>query len=123
MADLAAQLTENIEIGAVRIDGQEGLEVVRTDSLKTYTNARTERDPRQWEVALPMVDIESGNTADYDSVRQMWADSERGNLSFDFRDFVDGDVVAVKFISPVRISAPAGHLRKIETFTLEEQLN
>lgn len=120
MGHIATQLTENIEIGAVRIDGQDGLEIIKTDSQKEVRNARTDADPRQWEIALPMVDIEGGDTTDYDAVRQMWSDTERGLHTFDFRDFIDDEIVKVRFDGPLQFTAPAGHLRKIDTFNLVE---
>ena len=118
---IASQLTENIEIGAVRIHGQDSLEVVTTDSGKEVRNSRAADEARRWEVSLPMVDIEN-ERADYDSVRQMWIDTERGLHSFDFKCFVDDEIVKVRFESPLQITAPAGHLRHIGTFTLKEVL-
>lgn len=118
--DLDSQFTRNIEIGALRIDGQDGLEVVTTDGGKEVRNARTELDPRQWEISLPP--CSTSDSADYDSVRQMWRDTERGAHSFLFYDYIDDELVRVRFASPVQISMPAGHLRKIETFTVREVL-
>ena len=112
------QLTRNIEIGALRIDGQDGLEIVTTDGGKEVRNARTELDPRMWEIAMPP--CRTDDSDEYDSVRQMWRDTERGAHSFNFYDFIEDELVRVRFASPVQISAPAGHLRKIETFTLRE---
>lgn len=122
MAHINAQLTENIEIGAVRVHSQDMLEVVTTDSGKEVRNLRGPDEPRRWEVALPVVNIEGGDTADYDSVRQMWADTLRGLDTFDFHCFVDDEVVRVRFDGPLQITAPAGHLRHIDTFNLKECL-
>jgi hypothetical protein len=116
---LDVQLTRNIEIDALRIDGQDGLEIITTDGGKEVRNARTELDPRMWEIALPTATL-NGDTDDYDAVRQMWTDTERGAHSFLFYDFIADELVKVRFASPIQISAPAGHLRKIETFTLRE---
>jgi hypothetical protein len=113
MSHISETLTENIEIGAVRIDGQDQLEVVTTDSGQEVRNSRGD-EPRRWEIALPMVD--------YDSVRAMWAETERGLHTFDFNCFVDDETVVVRFDSPLNITAPAGHLRKIDTFTIKEAL-
>lgn len=120
MGHVATRLTENIENGAVRIDGQEGLEVVPMDNLKTVRNSRVTEDPRRWEISLPMVDIEGGDTTDYDALRQLWRDTERGLHTFDFKCFIDDEVYKVRFETPLQISAPAGHIRHVETLTIVE---
>jgi hypothetical protein len=118
---IAAQLTRNIEIGAVRVHGQDSLEVVTTDGGKEVRNLRAEDEARRWEVSLPTCDIDN-DREDYDSVRQMWSDTERGLHTFLFYCFVDEELVTVRFESPLQITAPAGHLRHIDTFTLKEAL-
>ena len=118
---LDVSLTRNIEIGAVRILGQDGLEVITTDGGKEVRNVRAEDEARRWEVSLPTVST-SGDLADYNAVRQMWTDSERGLHSFNFYCFIDDEIVRVRFDSPLQITAPAGHLRHIDTFTLKEVL-
>jgi hypothetical protein len=114
---LNVNLTRNIEIGASREDGQEGLEVVRTDNLKTVRNSRTEYDPRRYEIAGYTC---TADNEDFIAIRQMWRDTERGNHTFNFHDWIDEETVKVRFESPLRITSPAGHLFKIETFTLIE---
>ena len=121
MAHLAVQLTENIEIGAVRILGQEGLEVITTDGLREVRNLRTDAEPRRWEISIPVVDID-GDTTDYDAVQEMWFATDRGLSTFNFRDFIADEIVKVRFESPLQITAPAGHLRHIDTFTLKEAI-
>ena len=120
MGHIATRLTENIELGAVRVENQDGLEVVRMDNLRTVRNSRVEEEPRRWEVSLPMVNIEGGDTADYDALRQLWRDSERGLHTFDFKCFVDDEVYRVRFESALSITAPAGHIRHVDTFTIVE---
>lgn len=120
MGHVATRLTENIELGAVRIDGQDGLEVVPMDNLRTVRNSRVTEDPPRWEISLPVVNIEGDDTADYDALRQLWADTERGLHTFDFKCFVDDEVYKVRFESPIQITAPAGHIRHVETFTIVE---
>lgn len=120
MGHVATRLTENIENGAARLENQDGLEVVRKDNLRTVRNSRVEQDPRRWEISLPLVDIEGGDTEDYDALRQLWRDTERGLHTFDFKCFVDDDVYRVRFESVLQITAPAGHLRHIDTFTIVE---
>lgn len=121
MAHINSQMTENIEIGAVKIENQDMLEVVTTDSGKEVRNLRGPDEARRWEVALPMVNIDA-DTTDYDAVRQMWADTKRGLHTFDFHCFVDDEVIRVRFDGPLQITAPAGHLRHIDTFRLKECL-
>jgi hypothetical protein len=118
---LPLSLTENVEIGAIRIDAQDSLEVVTTDGGREVRNLRAEDEARRWEISLPTCDT-ADDTADYDSVRQMWRSTEKGLHSFDFHCFVDDEVVKVRFDSPLQITAPAGHLRHIDTFTLKEVL-
>lgn len=122
MGHLAQQLTENIENGAVRIDSQDSLEVVTTDGGTEVRNLRAEDEPRRWEISLPLVDIEGGDTTDYDSIRQMWRDTERGLHTFDFRCFVDDEIVKVRFASQLQITAPARHLRHVDTLTIKEAI-
>lgn len=119
MAHLAEQLTRNIEIGAVRTHGQDSLEVVTTDGGKEVRNLRAEDEPRRYEISLPTVDTNS-TTTDYDALRLMWSDTNRGLDTFNFYDFVDDELVKVRFETPLQITAPAGHLRHIDTFTLKE---
>jgi hypothetical protein len=116
---LHVQLTRNIEIGAVRIHGQDSLEVVTTDGGKEVRNLRAEDEARRWEVSMPTVDVDN-DTDDYDALRDMWTDTERGLHTFNFYDFIEDEIVKVRFESPLQITAPAGHLRHIDTFTLKE---
>lgn len=121
MAHITTQFTRDIEIGAARIYQQDGLEIVTTDGGREVRNSRTDEDARRWEISIPTCDIDNDRTA-YDSVRQMWTDTERGLHTFDFYDYVDEELIKVRFDSPLQITAPAGHLRHIDTFTLKEAL-
>lgn len=123
MTHIDEQMTQNVEIGAARMYDQEGLEVVTTDGLVEVRNLRTDAGPRRWEVAIPVCNIEDATSrADYDSVRSLWDKTERGLHSFNFHCFVDEEQVKVRFDSGLRITAPAGHLRYIEPFTIKEVL-
>lgn len=123
MAHIDEEFTRNVEIGAVRIYDQDGLEVVTTDGGREVRNIRMDEGPRRWEIAIPTCNIEDDEgRADYDSVRSLWAQSERGLNSFNFFCFVDEEQVKVRFDSALQISAPAGHLRHIDTFTIKEVL-
>lgn len=120
MAHVDTHLTEKVEIDAIRIDTQDALEVVRQDNLLSVRNSRVDQEPPRWEIAFPTVHIEGGTTDAYESVKQMWRDTERGLHTFNFRCFVDGLVHKVRFDSEMQTFAPAGHLRKIETLTIVE---
>jgi hypothetical protein len=118
---LNVQLTRNIEIGAVRVENQDSLEVITTDGGKEVRNLRAEDEARQWEFSMPTVNL-NDSTTDYDALRRMWTDTERGLHTFNFYDFVDEELVKVRFASPLQITAPAPDLRHIDTITLKEVL-
>lgn len=120
MGHIATRLTERIEIGAVRIDPQDGLEVITKDSGRTVRNSRISEEPARWEISVPMVNIDGGDTTDYDQVIQLWRDTERGLHTFDFKCFVDGEVHRVRFASERSTRADAPHLRDIDVFTIVE---
>lgn len=120
MSHISESLTPNVEIGAVRVHGQDGLEVITTDGGKEVRNQRTSEEARRWDISIPIVDIEGGDTTDYDSVLELWADSARGLHTFNFHCFVEDADFKVRFDSPLQVTAPAGHLRHIDTFTLKE---
>jgi hypothetical protein len=119
MAHVNSQLTRNIEIGAVRVDGQDGLEVVVQDNLQEVRNSRVDSEPREWQISLPPVST-SGDLTDYNAIRQMWHDTLRGLHTFDFYDYVDAKMCRVRFASPLQITMDAGHLRHVDTITLRE---
>jgi hypothetical protein len=116
------QLTQNVEIGAQRMLNQEALDVEQTDGFQEVRNLRTEDEPRQWQIALPTIDT-AGDTADYDSVLAMWSTTNRGADTFNFRCFVDDTVYRVRFASTLPVTAPAGHLRHIDPFTIKQTLD
>lgn len=127
MGHITSQLTRNIEIGAVRVHGQDSLEVVTTDNGVETRNLRSEDEARRYQVSMPTVNVGdvfngilAGDTTDYDALREMWRITNRGLDSFDFYDFVDDEIVPVRFEGPLQITAPVGHLRHIDTFTLKE---
>jgi hypothetical protein len=122
---LDVQFTQNIEIGAQRVFSQDSLEVVTQDSEFEVRNLRTSEEPRQWQIALPTIDVD-GDTADFDSVMTMWGTSAQGTFrglhTFNFRDFVDDAIYRVRFASSVQVTAAAGHLRHVDQFTVREAL-
>lgn len=119
---LNVSLTRNIEIGAQSEDDQQSLEVTTTDGGKEVRNLRSDDEPRQWNISLPLVDTENGDATDYDALRQLWADSDRGLHTFNFHCFVDDADFIVRFASPLRITAPAGFLRHVDDMTIREVL-
>lgn len=122
---LELQFTQNVEIGAQRVLGQDALEVVTQDSGLEVRNLRAAAEPRVWQVALPTVDVDA-DTADLDSALTMWGTSARGSWrglhTFNFHCFVDNAVYRVRFASPLQVTGAAGHLRHADTFTLRETL-
>lgn len=117
MAHIAAQLTRNIEIGARREDAMDGLEITTTDGGQEVRNSRTEFEPRRYEIAGYTCVIDN---ADFVSMRQMWRDTERGLHTFNFYDWIDQEIVKVRFETTMSITSEAGHLFHIDTITLKE---
>jgi hypothetical protein len=113
---LATQLTENHELNAVRIIERD-FEVVRTDGGNEVRNTRWETPLRRFEVAGYHC---NDDNADFLSIQEMWEDTEGGVHTFMFRDFVADELVKVRFDGGLQITAPAPHIRKIDTFTLQE---
>lgn len=118
------RLTDNVEINALRIDPQDGLEITAKDSGRTVRNSRVTDEPVRWEIAFPITDVENGDEdvldANFESVRRMWRQTERGLHTFNFLCFVDGEVHKVRFDSELQTSAAASHLRKIESVVIRE---
>lgn len=115
----------NVEIGAVRILSQDSLDIETTDGGLEVRNIRASDEPRSWQIAMPTIDT-TGTTTDYDAVVTMWGTgptgSQRGLYSFNFTDPVDSTVYSVRFASALQITAPAPHLRHIDTFTVKQVL-
>lgn len=117
MAHIAAQLTRNIEIGARREDSIDGLEVTTTDGGQEVRNSRSDFEPRRYEIAGYTCTIDN---EDFVSMRAMWRDTERGLHTFNFYDWIDAEIVKVRFETPMSITSEAGHLFHIDTLTLKE---
>lgn len=120
MAHINTTFTRSIEIGATREDPQDGLEIIRTDGGRNVRNARTEREPRRYEIAGYTC---NSTNADFLAMRQVWADSHRGLHTFSFYDWIAAETVKVFFATPMRITSEAGHLFHVDTITLEEELD
>lgn len=117
MAHLAAFLPSEIEQGAVRhLDW--GTEVVTTDGGHEVRNNRWSTPLRTFEVSFPTA---RRNDAIYTAVVGLF-DQACGNLhSFNFRDWTQGgEVIAVRFDSPLAIQGIDRNLDHIETLTLRE---
>jgi hypothetical protein len=117
MAHVDVHLTRNIEIGARREDSMDGLEVVRTDGNQEVRNSRTDFEPRRYEIAGYSC---NSDNEDFIAMRQMWRDTERGLHTFNFYDWIDEEVVKVRFETPMSITSEAGHLFHVDTLTLKE---
>src|SRR5574338_454228 len=96
-------LTRNIEIGAVRREEWD-IEVVRTDGGQEVRNTRWAEPLRSYDISLPPCDVDS-DTADFDSVRQMWSDTEGGTHTFNFHDWIDDQTVKVRFATPLQVTS------------------
>lgn len=117
MAHIDEQLTENIEIGARREDSMDGLEVVKTDGGQEVRNSRTEFEPRRYEIAGYTC---TSDNADFIQMRHLWRATERGLHTFSFKDWIDDEIVKVRFETPMSITSEAGHLFHVDTLTLKE---
>lgn len=115
--DLDSQLTRNVEIGAVRRQEWE-VEIVRTDGGNEVRNARWSEPLRAYDISLPTCTQVERSV--FDSVMQMWTDTSGGADTFLFYDWVDDELVRVRFDSPPNVTSEAGHLLHMDTFTLQE---
>lgn len=114
---LDSQLTRQVEIGAVRRQ-EWAIEVIRTDGGQEVRNSRWSEPLRAYDVALPSCTQTSRDT--FDAVMQMWTDTNGGTDSFWFYDWVDDELVKVRFDSAPQVTSDAGHLLHMDTFTLQE---
>lgn len=115
---ISTSLTRSIEIGAVRREEWD-IEVVRTDGGQEVRNTRWAESLRSYDIALPQATT-AGSLTDFNAVVQMWRDTEGGTHTFNFYDWIDAKTVKVRFGTPLQITSDAGHLRHIDTFTLQE---
>lgn len=116
MADLALTLPESVEIGARRILDY-STEVVTTDGGFEVRNARWSTPLRVFEVNYP-TSLRDG--ADHKEVLAIYEAALGGLLSFNFKDWTDGQIVPVRFDSPLEIESPATHLDQIVSVRLKE---
>lgn len=111
-------LTRNVEIGAVRREEWD-IEVVPTDGGQEVRNTRWASSLRSYDIALPSYTT-AGDLTDFNATVAVWRASEGGTHTFTFHDWIDDANVKVRFATPLQITSDAGHLRHIDTFTLQE---
>ena len=114
---LGLQITRNIEIGCVRRTEWD-VEIVKTAGGNEVRNARWSEPLRAYDVALPT--CSQDDRATFDEVMDLWIESEGGAHTFDIYDWVDDELVKVRFDSPPQVTSEAGHLLHMDTFTLQE---
>jgi uncharacterized protein (TIGR02217 family) len=115
---LNVSLPTRIEVGAVRREEWDN-EVVRTDGGQEVRNTRWSAPLRSYDISMPVTST-AGDLSDFNSVKQIWSDTEGGTHTFWFNDWVDSEQVKVRFSTPLQITSDAGHLRHIDQFTLQE---
>lgn len=116
MVDLARTLPEEVEIGATR-RLEYSTEVVETDGGFEVRNSRWSQPLRVFEITYPHA---TRTDPVYQAVKELYDEARGGLYSFNFKDWTDGQIVAVRFDSPLEIDTPAGHLDHIVSMTLKE---
>lgn len=116
MSHLDQYLPSTVEQGAIR-RLEYSTEVVTTDGGFEVRNARWSTPLRTYEISFPT----SKRTADtYLAVRALYEAAKGGLHSFNFKDWTAGEVVAVRFDTPLNIQGIDHNLDHIETLTLKE---
>lgn len=116
MADLACTLPEEVEIGAMR-RLEYSTETTTTDGGFEVRNARWAEPLRVYELSYPHA-VRTDPV--YLAVLELYEEALGGLYSFNFKDWIDGSTVTVRFDSPLEIDSPAGHLDHIVSMTLKE---
>lgn len=116
MTHLASTLPSSVEIGAVRRLNW-NTQVVTTDSGTEVRNNRWSAPLRTYDVSFP---VSRRDDATYLAVIALYEEAEGSLHSFDFTDWADEEVVAVRFDSPLTTSGIASHLEHIVEVTLVE---
>lgn len=116
MADLARTLPEEVEIGAVRrLDYS--TDTVVTDGGYEVRNGRWSAPLRVYEISFPHA---TRDDPVYQAVVELYEEALGNLYSFNFKDWIDGAIVAVRFDCPLEIDTPAGHLDHIVSMKLKE---
>jgi uncharacterized protein (TIGR02217 family) len=116
MAHLNESLPPEIEIGAVRRI-RWGTEIVTTDGGYEVRNNRWATPLRTYDIAFPPANRDDPI---YLAVVALYEAAEGSLHSFDFTDWTDNEVIAVRFDTPLEIVGLATHLDQIENMTLVE---
>lgn len=119
MAHLADTLPTSVEIGAIkRIEWLP--EIVTTDGGREVRNQRRSAPSIYFDIAFP---TSTRDNAAYLEVLRLFNDSMGGLHTFNFVDWTDetgATIRIVRFEGEISVTGVAGHLDKIEVFTLKE---
>ena len=117
MGHLTTNLPTKVEQGAVRrVDW--GTEIVTTDGGFEVRNARWDAPLRSWEVSFPTA---RRTDVTYLAVIALYEAAQGSLHSFNFTSWADdGEVVPVRFDSPLSLTGIDINLDHIETLTLKE---
>ncbi len=121
MTHLSTYLPQRIELLAVRKE-EYATEIVTMDSGRELRNNRHANPIRSYDVAMPIMREDDTDLA---ALRALYAEAQGSLNSFNFHDFTDSSdatVVAVRFDSPLQITAIAPDLFHVDSFTLKEEL-
>lgn len=100
MTHLASTLPDRIEIGALRRE-EWSTDIVATDGGTERRESRWEAPLRSYDVSLP---ITARDDADYLAVKDLFADAKGSLNSFNFKDWSDDEVIAVRFDGPLNLT-------------------
>ena len=114
---LSTSLPPQVELGAIR-DVEWATEVVTTDGGFEVRNARWSSPLRKFEVSFPTA---TRDDPVYTAVIALYELAQGSLHSFDFADWTNGgEVIKVRFDSPLKISGVDIHHDHIETLNLVE---
>jgi len=118
MAHLAAYLPTQVEVGAIR-DVDWATDIVKTDGGFEVRNARWSAPLRRFELSFPTAKRAEDPT--YLAVIALYEEAQGSLHSFNFRSWADGgEVLKVRFDSPLKITGVTKDLDHIETLNLVE---
>jgi uncharacterized protein (TIGR02217 family) len=117
MAHLASFLPSQVEIGAVR-DVDWSTDIVKTDGGYEVRNARWATPLRRFEVSFPTA---KRDDPVYTAVVALFEQAQGSLHSFNFKDWsAGGEVIKVRFDSPLKLTGVTKDLDHIETLNLIE---
>jgi hypothetical protein len=110
-------LPTKVEIGAQRNDDWDG-DVETTDGGYEVRNTRWAGPLSSFTASLPVKDVDD---ADLVALRDMWRLAQGKTHSFNFTDWVDGQVYRVRFDTGLQITTPRRMpMHHVDPFTLQE---